>query len=97
MVPAPVDPDRLSALADALGPLRECAGHGADEVLAHLPELGERETQSALDHYLDQVADLLRELDASATDLSARLRVAALGAPRPATHEHDTERGEVRR
>jgi hypothetical protein len=46
-------------------------------VLAHLVEIGDRDTQSALDDYLDVVADLLRELDASTGDLAARLRVAA--------------------
>jgi hypothetical protein len=80
MPPAPVDPDRLLALGAALSPLRECVRRGADEVLALYPELGDRETQSALDGCLDQVADLMRELDASATDLADRLRVAGASA-----------------
>jgi hypothetical protein len=63
----------------ALRSLRECARSGADEVLSHLPELGDREVQSVLDAYLDQVADLLRELDASASDLADRLDIAGSG------------------
>jgi hypothetical protein len=83
MPPAPVDPDRLASLGAALAPLRECARAGSDEVLALYPEVGDRETQSAVDDCLDQVADLLREVDASATDLADRLRVASASAARP--------------
>lgn len=78
MPPAPVDPDRLRSLGAALGPLRECARDGADEVLAHFPEVGDRESQRALDDWVEQAADLLREIEATATDLADRLRVAAL-------------------
>jgi hypothetical protein len=81
MPPAPADPGRLLALGTALGPWQECARGGADEVLAHLVEIGDRDTQLALDAYLDTVADLLRELDASATDLAARLGTAAQSGP----------------
>ena len=80
MPPASVDPDRLRSLGAALGPLRECAGEGAEEVLAQFPEVGDRETQAALDGWVDQVADLLREIDATAADLADRLRIAALNA-----------------
>jgi hypothetical protein len=59
--------------------LRDGARDGADEVLSHLPELGDRELQSALDAYLDQVADLLREVDDSASELADRLDIAAAG------------------
>ena len=78
---APVDPDRLRALGAALGPLRECAAEGAEEVLAQFPELGDRETQAAVDGWVEQLADLLREVEATAADLADRLRVAALSAP----------------
>jgi hypothetical protein len=81
MPPAPVDPDRLRLLGAALGPLRECARDGAEEVLAQFPEVGDRQTQAVLDGWVDQVADLLREVDATATDLAAQLRVAALATP----------------
>lgn len=77
MPPAPVDPERLLALGTALEALRECARDGADEVLAHLVEVGDRETQSAIDAYLDLVADLLREIDASASEVFDQLRIAA--------------------
>ena len=81
MPPARVDPDRLRSLGAALGPLRECAREGADEVLAQFPEVGDRETQAVLDGWVEQLADLLREVDAAATDLAGRLRVAALSVP----------------
>ncbi|NYG07734.1 hypothetical protein BJ986_002221 [Phycicoccus badiiscoriae] len=80
MPPAPADPDRLRSLGAALGPLRECAGQGATEVLAQFPEVGDRETQAALDGWVEQAADLLREIDAAASDLADRLRIAALSA-----------------
>lgn len=81
MPPARVDPDRLRSLGAALGPLRECARGGAEEVLAQFPDVGDRETQAVLDGWVDQLADLLREVDATATDLAGRLRVAALEGP----------------
>ncbi|MEO5981226.1 MAG: hypothetical protein ABIQ13_02810 [Pedococcus sp.] len=77
MPPAQVAPEALRALGAALGPLRDCARSGADEVLDHLPEVGDRELQTVLDDYLDQVADLLREVDACVADVTGRLRVAA--------------------
>ena len=77
MPPAPVSPDRLLRLAAALAPLRECLRTGADEVLGLYPEVGDREAQSALEACLDQVADLLRGLDATTTELADRLRIAA--------------------
>jgi hypothetical protein len=80
MPPASVDPDRLRSLGAALGPLRECAREGAEEVLAQFPELGDRETQAALDGWVEQLADLLREIEATGSDLADRLRVAALNA-----------------
>ena len=39
-----------------------------------------RQTQAALDGWVEQVADLLREIDATGSDLADRLRVAALNA-----------------
>lgn len=83
MPPARVDPDRLRSLGAALGPLRECAREGAEEVLAQFPEIGDRESQAVLDGWVEQLADLLREVDATATDLAGGLRVAALSAPAP--------------
>ena len=78
MPPAPVPADRLLALGAALGPLRECARDGAEEVLGHVPEAGDRQTQSAVDGFLDAVADLLRGIESSTGDLADRFRVAAL-------------------
>jgi hypothetical protein len=69
----PVASDLLPVLAAALAPVRDAARDGADEVLAHYPDLGDREAQSALELYLEQVADLLREVEASATDLITRI------------------------
>jgi hypothetical protein len=100
MPPASVDPDRLRSLGAALGPLRECAREGAEEVLAEFPDVGDRETQAALDLWVEHLADLLREIDATGSDLADRLRVAALttagpggvldaGDPRTSTAAHD--------
>lgn len=84
MPPAQAGPEPLHALGAALGPLRDCARAGADEVLDHLPDVGDRELQSSLDGYLDQVADLLREVDACVHLVAGRLRViASPGAPSP--------------
>jgi len=80
MPSASVDPDRLRSLGAALGPLRECAKEGAEEVLAEFPDVGDRETQAALDSWVEHLADLLREIDATGSDLADRLRVAALNA-----------------
>jgi hypothetical protein len=76
MPPAQDGRDRSPSFGVSLRSLRDCARSGADEVLSHLPELGDREVQSVVDAYLDQVADLLRELDASASDLADRLDIA---------------------
>lgn len=83
----PVPPDPLAALGAALDGVRDAARHGADEVLSHYPELGDRETQSALEAYLDQVADLLREVDASCGDLSDTVRLAGGRGRPPATDD----------
>lgn len=73
--------DPTAALGAALAPLAVTAGQGADDVLDLRPVAGERETQVALDAYLEQVADLLREVQASADELVATLRVAARARP----------------
>ena len=83
MPPASVDPDRLRSLGAALGPLRKCARDGAEEVLSQFPEVGDRETQAALDSWVEHLADLLREIDATGSDLADRLRVAGLNAAGP--------------
>jgi hypothetical protein len=96
MPPASVDPDRLRSLGAALGPLRESAGEGAEEALAQFPEVGDRETQAVLDGWVEQMADLLREIEATASDLADRLRVAALGADGSAatpTPRHEPSEG----
>lgn len=80
MPSASVDPERLLALSSALGPLREASRDGAEEVLGHFVEAGDRETQLAIEAFMDQAADTLRALDAAATELAGRLRVAAQSA-----------------
>jgi hypothetical protein len=78
-----VDPERLVGLAATLENLRAVARQGADEVLEHFPEVGDRSTQTALDAFLEQAADTLRAVDAESGELAGRLRIAA--ATRPAT------------
>jgi hypothetical protein len=78
-----VDPERLLGLGAALEDLRAVARDGAEEVLGHFPELGDRPTQNALDELLEQLADTLRALTAESTELSGRLRIAASSQPAP--------------
>jgi hypothetical protein len=79
-MPSSVDPERLAALGAALDPLQEAAREGAEETLGHFPETGDRETQTAVDGLLEQLADTLRAIDAEAGELAARLRIAAQSA-----------------
>ncbi|MDF2146376.1 hypothetical protein [Knoellia sp. p5-6-4] len=72
-----VDPERLLGLGATLESLRSVARAGAEEVLGHFPEVGDRPTQNALDGLLEQLADTLRAVDAEATELAGRLRIAA--------------------
>lgn len=76
-----VGPERLLALGAALEGLRAVAREGAEEVLGHVPEVGDRLTQNALDSFLDQLADTLRALDTESTELAGRLRIAASSLP----------------
>ncbi|NNM46305.1 hypothetical protein [Knoellia koreensis] len=75
--------DLTSALGAALASLREGAGSGVDDALDLFPVTGDRDTQRALDTYLEQLADLLREVEASAGELEATLRIAGCGRVRP--------------
>jgi hypothetical protein len=72
-----VDPERLLGLGATLESLRAVAREGADDVLEHFPEVGDRPTQNALDGLLEQLADTLRAVDAEAGELAGRLRIAA--------------------
>ena len=72
----PVDLDPFAALGAALAPVAEVARQGSEDVLDLLPVAGDRETQVALDAYLEQVADLLREVQVCADELTGTLRVA---------------------
>lgn len=76
-----VGPERLLALGAALEDLRAVTREGAEEALGHLPEVGDRVTQNALDGFLDQLADTLRAIDAESTELAGRLRIAAASQP----------------
>ncbi|SDP24661.1 hypothetical protein SAMN04489867_1847 [Pedococcus dokdonensis] len=73
MPPARVDPARPLLLGADLEPLRECVRAAAEEVLAQFPTVGDRETQAVVDGWVDQLADLLREIDATATELALRV------------------------
>lgn len=83
-----VGPERLLALGAALEDLRAVARDGAEEALGHVPEVGDRVTQNALDGFLDQLADTLRAIDAESTELAGRLRIAA--ASQPSSPARDT-------
>jgi hypothetical protein len=79
-----VDPERLLGLGATLESLRAVAREGAEEALGHFPEVGDRPTQNALDGLLEQLADTLRAVDAEATEVAGRLRIAATSVPGPA-------------
>ena len=87
MPSSPQDPARLLAMAAELEQLGVPAREGAEEVLGHFPEIGDRETQVALDAALEQLADTLRAIDAAALEIAARLRITARqpGSGRPRT------------
>jgi hypothetical protein len=88
MSPAPAESSRLRILGDALAKLRDCAGAGADEVLGLYPDVGDRETQQAVESCLEDLADVLRRLDEGATSLVDDLYV--IGVPhRPGGSTHD--------
>lgn len=76
-----VDPERLLGLGATLESLRAVARDGADEALGHFPEVGDRVTQNALDGLLEQLSDTLRAVDAEATEVAGRLRIAATSLP----------------
>ena len=86
-MPSSVDPARLVALSVSLDALRAVARDGAEEVLGHFPEVGDRPTQSALDGLLEQLADTLRAIEAEAGELTGRLRIAAQSAAPPRAGE----------
>ena len=79
MPPAPADLERLAALSAALESLRGLARQGAEEVIGHFPEVGDRPAQSAVDGFLEQVADVLRAIEAEATEQTGRVSIAARG------------------
>ena len=80
MSPAPAEPPRLRLLGDALARLGDCARTGADELLGLYPDVGDRETQQAVESCLDDLADILRLVHQGATSLSDDLQVVT-GAP----------------
>ena len=92
MPSSPQDPARLLAMAAELEQLGVPAREGAEEVLSHF-QIGDRETQVALDAALKQFADTLRVIDAAATEIAARLRIAArqprAGGPRTSAGSPD--------
>lgn len=83
-------------MAAALGPLREAARGGSEELLGHFTDLGDRVAQNALDAYLEHAADLLREIDAASSDLAARLEIAARSAESSTTVDPSVGRRRAR-
>ena len=85
MPSSPQDPARLLAMAAELEQLGVPAREGAEEVLGHFPEIGDRETQVALDAALEQFADTLRVIDAAAPRSLPGCE-SPLASPGPADH-----------
>ncbi|GAA4400895.1 hypothetical protein GCM10023153_28810 [Ornithinibacter aureus] len=73
-VPLGPDPALARAAADALFALRERVADAEDDVLSSLVVTGEPRPQRVLDDWLDQVADTLRAVGETASDLATTLR-----------------------
>ncbi|HSF97887.1 MAG TPA: hypothetical protein VLA55_04265 [Ornithinibacter sp.] len=72
MPPGP-DPALARAAVESLLALRESVADAEDDMLACLVVTGEPRPQRVLDDWLDQVADTLRALGETASDLSPAL------------------------
>jgi hypothetical protein len=72
-VPPGPDPALARAAVESLLALRESVADAEDDMLACLVVTGEPRPQRVLDDWLDQVADTLRALGETASDLSPAL------------------------
>lgn len=72
-VPLGPDPALARAAADALFALRDRVTDAEDDVLSSLVVTGEPRPQRVLDDWLDQVADTLRAVGETASDLAVTL------------------------
>ncbi|WP_392544921.1 hypothetical protein [Oryzobacter telluris] len=101
-MPLEPDPTRAAALLARLDALRAVVAEAEEDVLASLVVTGEPHAQRVLDDWLDQVADTLRAVGASADELAptvARFAPStpdAARAPR-AVHDHTASDLEVGR
>lgn len=82
MPPASADDARLAWLGDVLAALSATSARSADEVLSLYPEVAHRQTQAAVESWLDEVATLLRAIDSVAARIADDLHVAAGSHPR---------------
>lgn len=92
-VPLGPDPALARAAADALFALRDRVADAEDDVLSSLVVTGEPRPQRVLDDWLDQVADTLRAVGETASDLAVSLNAPAdVAADTPATAPSPTVR-----
>ena len=92
-MPLGPDPALARAAADALFALRDRVADAEDDVLSSLVVTGEPRPQRVLDDWLDQVADTLRAVGETASDLAASLNARAdVPADSPATAPSPTVR-----
>src|SRR3954464_11665459 len=82
--PGRADPATLRSLTDARSTTRTLS----DELLTHLPDLGDLPTQRALDAWVEQAADTLRALSEALEE-----RLLDLGATPARQHEDADHRG----
>jgi hypothetical protein len=82
-VPSAADPGTLRALSSGRSSTRTLS----DDLLTHLPDLGDLPTQRALDAWVEQAADTLRALSEALEE-----RLLDLGAA-PARQREDDEHG----
>src|SRR3954468_22005100 len=83
-VPGAADPATLRALTAARSSTRAMS----DDLLTHVPDLGDLPTQRALDAWVEQAADTLRALSEALEE-----RLLDLGATPARQHEDDDDRG----
>src|SRR3954471_15622992 len=83
-VPNAADPGTLRALATGRSSTRTLS----DDLLTHLPDLGDLPTQRALDAWVEQAADTLRALSEALEE-----RLLDLGATPARQHEDADHRG----
>lgn len=81
MPPSHPRPEDLTALGAAMSSTADDAAACGDQLLDHLVTVGDHASQIALDGFVDEAVDILRELSAGCRELALTLRSGAASAP----------------